>query len=331
MAKEVTHNETCGYYLYGPPAECFCTPTIPRADAAPPSREREEELENNLRLAQGYHRAAEDKRKAIQALLVDVAQIFDGWHTDVAWTEWDESVRRRISAFLADPLPPSPAPRICGAPIIGIGSPLCEREPGHSGDHSLDPDRAPDPDYGFDQPTPMHECDHGTPGGCGECRAADAPPAPSEAGRPDKRRKAHAELVDLGVCIHCHEQKVLPSGRCISCGDTNAFVKAEAGRQEEWTVPARSCPKCGGDEILQPLGGVDVSYECKKCGFSFFLTWTPAVQPPPASRSALVEKLKRAHANHLNLTPAVLGEYLLDAIEALQADYRGAMKQGEGY
>ncbi len=31
-------------------------------------------------------------------LLCDVAQLLDGWHNDgTAWTEWDESVRRRVS------------------------------------------------------------------------------------------------------------------------------------------------------------------------------------------------------------------------------------------
>jgi phage-related baseplate assembly protein len=39
----------------------------------------------------------------IQRLLVDVAQIFDGWHADgTAWTEWDESVRKRVSAALRE-------------------------------------------------------------------------------------------------------------------------------------------------------------------------------------------------------------------------------------
>ncbi len=34
-------------------------------------------------------------------LLVDVAQLLDGWHQDgTAWTEWDESVRKRVSLTL---------------------------------------------------------------------------------------------------------------------------------------------------------------------------------------------------------------------------------------
>jgi hypothetical protein len=34
--------------------------------------------------------------------LHDVGSIFDGWHTDVAWTEWDKSVRDRVGALLSD-------------------------------------------------------------------------------------------------------------------------------------------------------------------------------------------------------------------------------------
>jgi hypothetical protein len=34
--------------------------------------------------------------------LQDVCSIFDGWHTDVAWTEWDKSVRDRVGALLSD-------------------------------------------------------------------------------------------------------------------------------------------------------------------------------------------------------------------------------------
>jgi hypothetical protein len=37
-----------------------------------------------------------------EALLCDVAQIFDGWHSDgTAWSAWDESVRRRVSDALS--------------------------------------------------------------------------------------------------------------------------------------------------------------------------------------------------------------------------------------
>ena len=35
-------------------------------------------------------------------LLCDVAQLLDGWHNDgTVWSEWDESVRQRVSAALA--------------------------------------------------------------------------------------------------------------------------------------------------------------------------------------------------------------------------------------
>lgn len=41
------------------------------------------------------------RQAALRALLVDVAQIFDGWHQDgTAWTEHDESVRKRVSEAL---------------------------------------------------------------------------------------------------------------------------------------------------------------------------------------------------------------------------------------
>lgn len=33
-------------------------------------------------------------------LLTDIAQLLDGWHCDQSWTEWDESVRRRVSELL---------------------------------------------------------------------------------------------------------------------------------------------------------------------------------------------------------------------------------------
>lgn len=34
-------------------------------------------------------------------LLTDIAQVFDGWHADgTAWSEWDESVRKRLSVAM---------------------------------------------------------------------------------------------------------------------------------------------------------------------------------------------------------------------------------------
>jgi len=39
----------------------------------------------------------------LRDLLVDVAQLLDGWHQDgTAWTEWDENVRRRVAAALLE-------------------------------------------------------------------------------------------------------------------------------------------------------------------------------------------------------------------------------------
>lgn len=39
----------------------------------------------------------------LRSLLVDIAQVFDGWHADgTAWSEWDESVRGRITKVLED-------------------------------------------------------------------------------------------------------------------------------------------------------------------------------------------------------------------------------------
>jgi hypothetical protein len=43
----------------------------------------------------------EQQISELQILLTDIAQIFDGWHADgTAWSEWDQSVRVRISGFL---------------------------------------------------------------------------------------------------------------------------------------------------------------------------------------------------------------------------------------
>jgi hypothetical protein len=45
--------------------------------------------------------ATAGSNEAIRALLCDVLQLLDGWHQDgTAWTKWDESVRRRVSAVL---------------------------------------------------------------------------------------------------------------------------------------------------------------------------------------------------------------------------------------
>lgn len=34
------------------------------------------------------------------SVLTDVAQLIDGWHTDVVWSEWDEAVRKKVSNML---------------------------------------------------------------------------------------------------------------------------------------------------------------------------------------------------------------------------------------
>ncbi len=38
--------------------------------------------------------------ETLKNLLTDVAQLMDGWHTDSAWSEWDEQVRKRVSESL---------------------------------------------------------------------------------------------------------------------------------------------------------------------------------------------------------------------------------------
>jgi len=38
-----------------------------------------------------------NSRDDLRHLLCDVAQLLDGWHQDgTAWSEWDESVRKRV-------------------------------------------------------------------------------------------------------------------------------------------------------------------------------------------------------------------------------------------
>lgn len=54
-----------------------------------------------LRVKTSWDAHEEDCPGRLQDLLVDVAQILDGWHQDgTAWSEWDESVRKRISMWL---------------------------------------------------------------------------------------------------------------------------------------------------------------------------------------------------------------------------------------
>jgi hypothetical protein len=42
----------------------------------------------------------EDLRKEAISVLTDVAQLISGWHADIVWSEWDESVRKRVSELL---------------------------------------------------------------------------------------------------------------------------------------------------------------------------------------------------------------------------------------
>ena len=46
----------------------------------------------------------------LEPVLINVAQLLDGWHADVAWTEWDEDVRHQVSVLLAklNDVPPPP-------------------------------------------------------------------------------------------------------------------------------------------------------------------------------------------------------------------------------
>lgn len=40
--------------------------------------------------------------KRLLNLLNNVAQIFDGWHVDTAWSEWDESIRKEVGAVMKE-------------------------------------------------------------------------------------------------------------------------------------------------------------------------------------------------------------------------------------
>jgi hypothetical protein len=42
-----------------------------------------------------------ERNQELKVLLVDIAQIFDGWHADgTHWSDWDKSVRKRIAEAL---------------------------------------------------------------------------------------------------------------------------------------------------------------------------------------------------------------------------------------
>jgi hypothetical protein len=46
-------------------------------------------------------KAAEERLAEMQELGVQLCQLLDGWKVDTAWTEWDESLRQRLSAWVA--------------------------------------------------------------------------------------------------------------------------------------------------------------------------------------------------------------------------------------
>ncbi len=39
--------------------------------------------------------------KELESLLIDTCQLIDGWNQDGVWSEWDQSVRNRIAAYLS--------------------------------------------------------------------------------------------------------------------------------------------------------------------------------------------------------------------------------------
>jgi hypothetical protein len=54
------------------------------------------------RLADTEHAfiALQNDLKELIAVYADVAQIFDGWHCDIAWSDWDTEVRKRMIAAI---------------------------------------------------------------------------------------------------------------------------------------------------------------------------------------------------------------------------------------
>lgn len=52
--------------------------------------------------ARATPKAVSQNDETLRQLLFEVCQLLDGWHNDgTAWTEWDESVRKRCSMMLA--------------------------------------------------------------------------------------------------------------------------------------------------------------------------------------------------------------------------------------
>lgn len=45
-------------------------------------------------------RELHERNRKLITLLTNIAQLLDGWHTDVAWTDWDESIRKEVGETL---------------------------------------------------------------------------------------------------------------------------------------------------------------------------------------------------------------------------------------
>lgn len=56
--------------------------------------------EHQMRAYAAQEVAAErERRRELEAIVVDVCAILDGWRSDPSWTEWDQSVRDRLAAY----------------------------------------------------------------------------------------------------------------------------------------------------------------------------------------------------------------------------------------
>jgi hypothetical protein len=75
--------------------------TEPYLPPREPDRNNDEQAEHSTTTdALYWHREGRGCNKPdeeLRQLLCDVAQLLDGWHNDgTAWSEWDESVRKRV-------------------------------------------------------------------------------------------------------------------------------------------------------------------------------------------------------------------------------------------
>lgn len=48
-------------------------------------------------------RELESRLRELELISIDVCAILDGWKSDPAWTEWDQSVRDRLAAYHMGP------------------------------------------------------------------------------------------------------------------------------------------------------------------------------------------------------------------------------------